>query len=97
MASKKCDGILENKKVCGAETFFDEIKGEQCPKECAHCGHVLNPYFDEEKEGVIAESFETKYNDLVEEHKELSEKYNKLIAEIKTGNEAKVTKTEVKK
>lgn len=49
MSSKKCDGILPNKKICGAETFFSEATGEQCPRECAHCGHVINAFYDDSR------------------------------------------------
>lgn len=49
MDSKKCDGVLSNKKVCGATVFFDPGIGEQCPRECAHCGHILNAFYDGSK------------------------------------------------
>lgn len=82
MSSKKCDGILPNKKICGAEVFYDDAKGEQCPRECAHCGHVINEFYDETKEGFVPENFEIKYNDLVDEYNELEKKYLALVAKL---------------
>ncbi len=96
MSSKKCDGILPNKKICGAEVFFNDAKGEQCPRECAHCGHVINAFYDETKEGIKAESFETKYTNLLEKYNELDQKYEALIAENSANKTAQVPKKDAK-
>lgn len=51
MDSKKCTakvGEVGKQKECGAVCFFDPKLDEQCPKECAHCGAVINPEYDDE-------------------------------------------------
>lgn len=48
--SKRCSNLISKDKYCHAVTFFDETKGEQCPRECAHCGGILNKDFKEEHE-----------------------------------------------
>ena len=46
MKSEKCSN-------CGTTVFIDE--GDQCPKECASCGHIINPNFVEEEKEVETE------------------------------------------